>query len=529
MKNQPNEIADIVIVGGGTAGWMSASYLKKSFPDKNITVIESLGVKRIGVGEATLPNLQSAFWDYLGIPEAQWMRRVNATFKMGIKFVDWTENPAHNKEDYYYHFFGVLPNCNNVPLSQYWAYNKLVEGTNKRYDYACYKEPYIADALRSPVRSDGQKVSSYAWHFDANLVAEYLKEISLGWGVNLIAEHVETATRDERGFISEVLTREGSKVSGDFFIDCTGFRSEVIGKILDEPFINKGDNLLCNSAVATQLPADNAADGLAPYTVAAAHSAGWSWKIPLLGRNGAGYVYSGDFLSVDEAIHEFSSHLNIDPDKHQWNKIKFRVGRRERSWVNNCVAIGLSSNFLEPLESTALYLTYGALHQLVRFFPDKNCDQKLRDSFNNELNYSYDDCLDFVQMHYISTNRTDTAFWKANQNDLKVSESLLEKLEQYKSGSPINNLTIDADEYYNDFNLEYRNFWAEGNYFSVLTGMRKYSEKVNPEVLNNPESRNEAKRMFDEIRQKGLDLAESLPSNYDYLNSFHHVKSLDKI
>jgi len=516
MKNQ---IDKIVIVGGGTSGWMSASYMKKSYPDKEIIIIESPSVRRIGVGEATIPNLQTAFWDHLGIPEEQWMKRVNATYKMGIKFVNWANNPIPNKDDYYYHLFGVSPNCDDIPLSHYWNYKRLIEGNNNRFDYTCYKEPAIADKELSPMTREGKKTANYAWHFDANLVVDYLKELCLDWGVKLIEEHVETANIDNEGMITEVLTKEKSVISGDLFIDCTGFRSILIEKIMKEPFIDLGDTLLCNSAVATQIPSEK--EGLTPYTYATAHSAGWSWNIPLLGRSGRGYVFSDHFQSTDQAIEEFSQFMNIDPNKQSWNKIKFRVGRRRNAWVKNCVAIGLARNFLEPLESTAMYLTYGSLYQLTRFFPNQGFDENLRNKFNEEVNYSYDDCHAFIQMHYVTTKRDDTAFWRANQYDLKILDGYEDKLKAYKSGVLINDLQTDTETYYNNLELEYRNFWTEGSYYSILTGMGIFPEKVNPKLLNRPESIEKAQKIMDDLRKTAEELVGSLPSNYEYLKKFH--------
>jgi flavin-dependent dehydrogenase len=517
-----NLIENIVIVGGGTSGWMSASYLKKSFPDINITVIEAPTIPRIGVGEATTPNLHTAFWKHLGIDEKIWMKRINATFlEMGIKFVNWSKNPNPEIEDSYYHLFGVLSNHNGLPLSHYWAYRRLIEGNNERFDYSCYPEPIIADAKASPRNLSGIKKGNYAWHFDAKLMAEYLKEISISWGVSLIPEHVISAKKDMNGMINSVLTSEGNEIKGDLFIDCTGFRSTLIGGFMEEPFIDYSQSLLCNGAVATQLPSSDDQNGINPFTISTAMNAGWSWKIPLLGRYGAGYVYSDKFQSEDQSIEEFSKFLNIDPMKQNWNRIKFKVGRRRRAWVKNCVGIGISTNFLEPLESTAIYLTFAAIYQLAKFFPDKNCDERLIKQFNTEVNYSYDDCKDFVQIHYITTKRNDTAFWRANQFDLVVSDSLKEKLAMYKVGLPINHINSDSNAYYNNFDLEFRNFWNDTSYYSVLTGMGIYPEKVNNKILYNKMSIDEAYQQFQMIKDKSSKLIDNLPSHYEYLKNFH--------
>ncbi|MEL6345532.1 MAG: tryptophan halogenase family protein [Myxococcota bacterium] len=519
MHTEP--VKSILVVGGGSAGWMSACYLKKSFPDIDVTLIEAPTVPRIGVGEATIPNLQTAFWDHLGIPEEEWMKSVNASFKMGIKFVDWSRNPDPDRDDYYYHLFGVMPECDGVPLSHYWVKNRLLGGEGERLDYACYKEPMMTDAAVSPRYLDGRRAAHYAWHFDVQKMAAFLQKVSEDLGVKYQTGYVESVSQNERGFITDVKTRDGRTLSADMFIDCTGFRSVLLGKMLGEEFIDMSDQLLCDSAVATRLPYNERNTGPVPYTTATALRAGWCWNIPLLDRFGTGYVHSSDHTTMDEAVEEFAGHLGVDPDKQEWRKIRFRVGRMKRSWVKNCVAIGLSSNFLEPLESTSLYLTYGALYQLCRFFPDRSFSPALAEQFNNEIAYGYDDCKDFVQMHYITTRRDDTSFWRACQTDLKVSERLQEKLRMYKAGLPINSLSSSSSHYYTNFELEYRNFWTNGNYYSVLTGMGVYPDSVYSRLLYRSRSEEQASQMFKRIRAQGRQLASSLPPNDVFLRALH--------
>jgi tryptophan halogenase len=518
-------IESIVIVGGGSSGWMSASYLKKSFPKIDITVIEAPTIPRIGVGEATIPNLQTAFWDHLGVPEEQWMRRVNASFKMGIKFVNWAENPQPGKDQYYYHLFGVMPNCRGIPLSHYWAQRRLQDRSNERLDYTCYKEPVMSDAELSPRFADGKRATFYAWHFDAQLLANYLQEISLSMGVKLIPEQVNAVSKNADGFLTSVHTTSGHEIEADMFLDCTGLRSTLMEQAMGESFIDMSDYLLCDSAVATQLPYSDAQPRPAPYTTATALQAGWCWNIPLLDRFGTGYVHSSRYTSMEEAILEFSQHLGVDPDQQQWNRIRFRVGRMSRAWTKNCVAIGLASNFLEPLESTALYLTYGALYQLCRFFPDKNFDERLMEQFNAEVNFSYDDCRDFVQMHYATTRRTDSAFWLANQHELKLSDSLQQKLRMYRAGLPVNAIQHDAAGYYSNFEFEYRNFWTNGSYYCVLAGIGMYPEAVYPKLLYDDTASEEAERMIADLHREASQLSRTLPTNYEFLKALHAENS----
>ena len=516
-----NSIENVVIVGGGTSGWMSASYIKKSFPDVQVTVVEAPSIPRIGVGEATIPNLHTAFFRHLGIPEEVWMKRVNATFKMGIKFVNWSTNPQVGVNNAYYHLFGVMPNYSGLPLAHYWAYRRLYMNDNERFDYSCFAETYMADAKCSPRSMSGERIANYAWHFDSNLVAEYLKELSIEWGVKLIREKVVTGNKDAEGYIASVQTAEGTEVTGDLFVDCTGFRSTLIGGVMQESFKDMSSSLLCNSALATQLPSDDDLNEVNPYTTATALEAGWCWNIPLLNRYGTGYIYSDNHISDEDAAKEFGKHLNIDPEKHEWNKVKFPIGRRNRSWVKNCVGIGLSANFLEPLESTGLYLTYAAIYQLVRFFPDKNFDERLIEQFNSEVNFSFDDCKDFIQLHFVTTKRDDTEFWKANQHDLLISDSLKSKIKMYKAGIPINVTNLDSEAYYDNFEVEYRNFWTDSSYYAILTGMGVFPECVNSKIRYHSSMTKDSEQSFKAIKERSTTLVKNLPSHYGFLKEFH--------
>lgn len=520
-----NRIDEIVIVGGGTSGWMSASFLTKLYPDAAITVIEAPAIPRMGVGEATIPNLDRAFWRRIGIPETEWMPRVRATCKMGIKFANWSQPVAQNPDDYYWHLFGVMPSHAGVPLPHYWNERRLSGQTDARFDQECFRESAVAERQLSPVDLDGRRWSHYAWHFDANLMAEYLKELSIDWGVRLVAERVVGGSLDSEGNIAAVTTDSGRKIGGDLFIDCTGFRATLIGDLIDEPYLDSSDELLCDAAVATQLPEAVDVDQLDSYTTATALDSGWSWHIPLLGRVGAGYVYSSQYCTEEEAIAEFSAHLGVDAEATTWNRLRFGVGRRERAWVNNCIAIGLAANFLEPLESTALYMTYGALHQLGRFMPEPDLGLADRDAFNAEVAYSYDDCKDFVQMHYVCSPRDDTPFWRAN-NRTPVPDSLQAKLDRYRNGEVINLTTTSTETYYDDFDYEFRNFWTEGSYYAVLTGMGVFPERSSDTL---PPTMDGAARdaMFATVAAEAAVAVASLPTHRDYLVALYEEASVE--
>ncbi|MGB7416347.1 MAG: tryptophan halogenase family protein [Thermosynechococcaceae cyanobacterium] len=516
-------IQRILIVGGGTAGWMTASYLTKALgKNVEISLIESDVVKKIGVGEATLPSLQQAFFNFLGIPEQEWMKHVNGSYKVGVKFINWSQAPQPGQPDQsFYHIFGGMPTCGGLPLQQYWLRKYLAGETKESMQSACYAETALLDQKLSPVFEDRKPATFYAWHFDAHRVADYLTQWSTTRGVTrIIGDVIDVVLEAETGNIQSVVTQTGLELKADLFIDCSGFRSLLLGKALQEPFLDRGDALLCDSAVATPVPHDDARYGIEPYTSSIAMKHGWTWKTPMLGRFGSGYVYSSQFCSEDEATREFQQLWGLD-DQQPLKHLKFRVGRTERAWVKNCVGIGLASSFLEPLESTGIYFIYAALYQLVKHWPSKALEPTLQKQFNGKVTWMFDDCLDFVQMHYFTTSREDTAFWRANRHDLKKSDSIQEKLELYRAGLPVGAVVSNSADYYSAFDFEFENFWSNSNYYCVLAGMGVYPEQSPPLLAHNPLAIQQAEQVFANIRLKSKTLALQLPSTYDALKSLH--------
>jgi hypothetical protein len=527
---QDHRIKDIVILGGGTAGWMAAAYLGKALQQTvNITVLEAPTIPRIGVGEASIPSLQTAFFDFLGVPEEEWMRECNGSFKLAVKLINWrtpggadpTARPLRAGADQFHHPFGLLPNHDHLPLSHYWFHEKEMGHTDQAFDYACFKEPAMMDAKKAPRWPDGKRATRYAWHFDAHLVADYLRRFATDkQGVRHVQDEMSEAVTDERGYLTELRTKSGQVLKGDLFVDCSGFRGLLINKAMAEPFVDMSDYLLCDSAVATSVPHDDETNGIEPYTSAIAMESGWTWKIPLLGRFGSGYVYSSKFASQDEATRDFCQMWQLDPDRTKLNQIRFRVGRNRRAWVKNCVSIGLASCFLEPLESTGIHFIYGAVYQLAKHFPDKRFDQILIDRFNGEIETMFDDARDFIQAHFALSPRTDTAFWRANK-ELRLSDDIREKIAMYRAGMAINQPVTDANTYYSDPGAEFRNFWTNGSYYSIFTGLDFLPDHVFPPLTYKPESISAALPLFDQIQQEQRSLVDSLPSNYDYLRQLH--------
>ena len=264
------------------------------------------------------------------------------------------------------------------------------------------------------------------------------------------------------------------------------------------------------------------ASSLSPLSIAMRH--GWTWKIPMLGRFGSGYVYSSKFVSEDEATEDFIKLWKLNPNTAKLNKIRFRTGRNRRAWVKNCVSIGLSSCFLEPLESTGLYFIYAAIYQLAKHFPDKSFNPVLIDRFNEEIEGMFDDSRDFIQSHYLITSREDTEFWRANKHDLKISDALKHKLETYKAGLVVcPPLTTNEASYYNNFEMEFRNFWTNSNYYCMFAGMDWLPDQALPKLQYRSEDIEKANAMFAQLKRQTAQLKASLPSTYEYLKKLHGV------
>lgn len=527
-----NRIKEVVILGGGTAGWMTASYLGKALQGSvRITVLEAPSIPKIGVGEATVPNLQRAFFDYLGLAEDEWMRECNASFKIAVKFINWRTPgagaptartiPNHGGPDQFYHPFGLLPEHDQIPLSHYWYHKKTRGETNEPFDYACFREPPVMDAKLAPRWLDGKRAMRYAWHFDAHLVADFLRRFATErQSAHHIQDELETVKLRDDGFIESLLTKSGRVIAGDLFIDCSGFRGLLINKAMGEPFMSMSDHLLCDSAVASAVKTDDEKDGIEPYTSSIAMSSGWAWKIPMLGRFGSGYVYSSQFAKEDEATLEFCALWGLDPERTPLNKIRFRVGRNRRAWVKNCVGIGLASCFLEPLESTGIYFIYAAIHQLAKHFPDKSFEPVFSDRFNHEIKTMFDDTRDFLQAHFYFAPRTDTPFWRANK-ELFLTDNIKEKIAMYKAGLPVSPPATDETNYYGNFDAEFRNFWTNGSYYAIFAGLGLLPDHALPALTYKTASIASVGASFEDIKRQQQELVSSLPTNHQYLRQLH--------
>ncbi|MFI4919702.1 MAG: tryptophan halogenase family protein, partial [Legionellales bacterium] len=370
---------------------------------------------------------------------------------------------------------------------------------------------------KSPKHYNDTQAHYYAYHFDAGLLAQYLSNWSRKTNIKHIKDNLTHAELNEEGNITCVVGADGKKYYADLFIDCSGFAGFLIEKTLKEPIVSFENSLLTDRAVAINFNENPEKDGIRPYTTATAMKAGWMWEIPHFDTSGNGYVYSSQFISDTEAEDELRGFFGKKADKADVRFIKFQSRRRRNAWVKNCVSIGLSSNFLEPLESTGLYFVYAALYQLVRNFPGKNIDPVLRDKFNHKIRYMVDEMKDFIIMHFKTCRRTDTPFWLANRNETVVPDSLQLILDRHKSGVPIKTTHQSDLKLYASFGVQFDNFWTNTNYQSILCGVGYLPEASLALLHYRQDIMDKADVIFKQYRQESAQLVNELPSQYDYL------------
>jgi tryptophan halogenase len=418
-------IRRIVIVGGGTAGWMSAAVLARALSGSgcSIVLVESPDIGTVGVGEATIPPILDLL-QFLSIDAADFIHHTRATFKLGIRFSGWR---AIGQE--YWHPFGTFGEpINSRPFYHAWNFARA-QGLNLRHaDFSLNAKLGDAGNFRFPAaEGDGPEQGlRYALHFDAALVAGYLRAYAKRLGVRCLGRTVDAATRRADGGIDELVFSSGDRLAADLYIDCSGFRALLIERTLQTGFENWSRWLPCDRAIAVQTEAKAERP---PYTQATAGGAGWRWRIPLQHRVGNGHVYCSAHLSDEQALQELTTSLRgamLTEPRVQ----RFIAGSRRLAWHHNCVAIGLSSGFLEPLESTSIHLIMSGLYRLLEFFPDASFAPAGIASYNRESMQEMQHIRDFIVLHYCLTERQDTPFWRECR-DVRLPDSLQERIELY--------------------------------------------------------------------------------------------------
>ena len=421
-------VRKVVILGGGTAGWMTAAVLSKVLNGKvMVTVVESDEIGTVGVGEATIP-LILRFNEILGIDENECLRETQGTYKLGIEFVDW----AHIGDRYMHGFGRLRQDMRLAGFEQYWQ--KMFRG-GRAPDLQAYSISRMAayagrfmrprpDVPESPLAD-----LAYAFHFDASLYARYLRRFAEARGVKRIEGRVvDVSLHEANGYISKLTLAGGEHVTGEFFVDCSGFRGRLIETVLDAGYEDWSHWLPCDRAIAVPCAT---AKPLTPYTRATACSAGWRWRIPLQHRTGNGYVFSSQYISDDEATATLLSHLDGEALASP-RTLRFVTGIRRQAWRRNCVAIGLSSGFLEPLESTSIHLIQTAIGRLIAFFPSTACSQVDIDEYNRQTRREFEHIRDFIILHYHATQRNDAPLWNYCRT-MPIPESLRLKMELFQS------------------------------------------------------------------------------------------------
>jgi len=457
--NDPR-IRRIVIVGGGTAGWMAAALLAKALgAGVAIRLVESAEIGTVGVGEATIPQIRHIN-RFLGLDEDDMLRAVHGTYKLGVQL-----NGFGRLGDSYLHAFGDLGlPLGLTPFHHYWLRSRSRADAPDLWAYSL-NAAAAAENRFAPLESvPGSPIGGirYAYHFNASRYAQYLREhIAPGAVQRIEGKVVNVRLRAGDGFIESLQLDSGEIVEGDFFIDCSGFRGLLIEGALNTGYENWQHWLPCDRALAV---ASAPGGPMRPYTQASARTAGWQWRIPLRHRVGNGHVYCSRFISDDEAAAQLLANLETealgDP-----RPLRFVTGMRNQAWSRNCLALGLAAGFMEPLESTSIHLVQSGINRLLAMFPDRHCDQQLVDEYNRQTRFEYERVRDFLILHYKATERTDTPFWQ-QCGAMDIPPALARRIELFRRTGMI---FREADE-----------LFTETGWVQVLLGQRIEPERHHP-------------------------------------------------
>ncbi|NKJ01766.1 tryptophan halogenase family protein [Novosphingobium sp. SG707] len=428
MGDSDRKIRRILVVGGGSAGWMAAAMLANALRQNcAITLIESEEIGTIGVGEATIPPIR-IFNETLGIDEREFMAATKGSFKLGIEFVGWGREDSR-----YFHPFGPHGrNFDMVPLHQYWLKARMAGDDTPLHDYSMAW--HIARAGRfshpSPDQRSVLSTFEYAYHFDAGLYARFLRAYAEKRGVTRVEGKIaDVGLNGETGYVRDVTMADGRVIEADLFIDCSGFRGLLIEGALKTGYEDWSHWLPCDRAVAMPCAHPKADPNPTPYTRSTAREAGWQWRIPLQHRIGNGYVYCSDFMEDDRAAELLSQRLDgeaLGDPRH----VRFTAGRRRQHWNKNVIAVGLSSGFLEPLESTSIHLIQANISKILALFPDKDFDPATRDEFNRIAHGEMERIRDFIILHYKLTQRQDSELWRY-VSAMDIPDTLALKIEHF--------------------------------------------------------------------------------------------------
>lgn len=492
-------LARVVIVGGGTAGWMAAAALSRFFNDgrRTVTLIESDAIGTVGVGEATIPPIRG-FNAMLDIPEAEFLRETRGTAKLGIEFVNWGR-----AGDRYFHPFGTFgQDLHGIPFHQLWLREHARSGIGGAGDISAYSmSAAVARAGRFARPAAGAqsvvREIGYAYHFDAGLYAAYLRRLAEQQGVRRIEGEITHVTRDgESGDVASVTLASGAAIAGDLFIDCSGFRGLLIEEALGTDYDDWSRWLPMDRALAVPSAALAAPD---PFTRATAHSAGWQWRIPLQHRTGNGHVFSSAFMGEDEARAILLANLDTQPLSEP-RSLRFRTGMRSKAWNHNVIALGLASGFIEPLESTSIHLIQNGIQRLLALFPDTPIRAAERDEYNRGMHALYEDVRDFVILHYKATQREDSEFWRYVRH-MDVPDSLARRIDLWQHRGRV--LRENAE------------LFAVPSWVAVMLGQNIWPDLHDP--IADTLDENRVAGAMAQMRAAYADVAARLPAHADFL------------
>ncbi len=490
MQNQ--QINKIVIAGGGTAGWMAAAAISKLIGrDLDISLVESDQIPTVGVGEATIPSILTIN-RLLKIPEPEFIKAVQGTFKLGIQFENW-RRPGHT----YFHSFGDTgKGCWAAGFHHFWL-KGLREGLSSEYGAYC---PELSAAQQDKFALLSKYKVNYAYHLDAGLYAAYLRKVAEQHGVRRIEGKIASVRCCENsGYIESLQLESGQTVEGDLFIDCTGFRGLLIEQTLKTGFEDWSHWLPCNSALAVQTESVSAP---IPYTRSIARDAGWQWRIPLQHRVGNGLVYCSDYLSDDEAAQTLLDNVEgkciTEP-----RPIKYCTGQRKQYWNKNCVALGLASGFIEPLESTSIHFIQNGIMWLLLMFPHQGITRPIVEEYNATLQKEAQHIRDFIILHYHVTERDDTEFWKYLRN-MPIPDTLTHRIELFRESGRIFKPQNDV--------------FAENSWVQVMMGQGIQPEQYHPIV--DMMSKDELRTFLAEIESGVRQLVGQLPSHGEFVKVY---------
>lgn len=499
-----NAVKNIVVVGGGTAGWLTAAIIASQHQNATeqqfkITLVESSDIPTVGVGEGTWPTMKNTL-QQIGIKESDLFKHCHAAFKQGGKFVEW----VHGKGDSYYHPFTVPLGYGRIDLAPYVSnINDFAEESNFQQS--------IGDAglaPRSLAESDFQGQCNYGYHLDAGAFANLLKNhCKEKFNINHIIDTVKECTTTSADNIDAIILEKSGPLTADLFIDCTGFSSLLLGKALKVPFKKVDNFLFNNTALAMQVPYPNEDTPIASHTIATAQNAGWIWDISLTNRRGVGHVYSSDFLSDDEAEANLRKYIGSAADDLNVRKISYESGHREQFWKGNCVAVGMAAGFVEPLEATAIMLIELSARYIAENLPaDKSLMPLVERRFNQQMDYRWMRIIDFLKFHYMLTKRPEP-YWQAHCQSESIPQSLKDDLALWQYRGP------ETSDFTSSMEL-----FPAASYQYVLYGMEFTPNFSRQGYLFNQQQ--QAEQIINRNTQLTQQLLQTLPAHRDYINKW---------